>query len=65
MLALALGSVVGAQVASAHSLSISTARVALRDRHLEVQAEWDAFGLVAATPTDGDALDELAVVEPD
>lgn len=38
-------------VALAHTLSISTARVALRDRHIEVMAEWDAFSLVGATPT--------------
>lgn len=36
---------------AAHTLAEGTARVSLRDGHLEVQAEWDLFLLAAATPT--------------
>lgn len=36
---------------AAHSLPDGTARVSLRDRHVEVQGEWDLFLLADATPT--------------
>jgi hypothetical protein len=48
---LCLGAWLASAAAEAHTLSISTTRVVLRDRHIEVQAEWDAFALVDATPT--------------
>ena len=37
--------------ATAHALDVGTARVTLRDEHVEVLAEWDLFLLVEATPT--------------
>lgn len=61
ILVFALGGVSTALPASAHTLSISTARVVLRQNHLEVQAEWDAFGLVAMSPTDVATLPEAAL----
>lgn len=48
---------------SAHPLSVSTARVALRDGHVEVQAEWDVFLLLAATPTDVATMPEPALAD--
>jgi hypothetical protein len=37
--------------ASAHELDEGTARITLRDDHVDVVAEWDLFLLVDATPT--------------
>lgn len=37
--------------AQAHALDVGTARVTLRDAHVEVIAEWDLFLLVEGTPT--------------
>lgn len=48
----------GAEV-SAHDLHEGTARVTLRDDHLEVTADWDVLPLTGATPT------ELAVATDD
>jgi hypothetical protein len=38
--------------ARAHSLDEGTARITLRDEHVEVTAEWDIFLLVDRSPTD-------------
>jgi len=38
-------------VAGAHALDVGTARVTLRDAHVDVIAEWDLFLLVEGTPT--------------
>ncbi len=37
--------------ASAHALDVATARVTLRDAHVDVIAEWDLFLLVEGNPT--------------
>lgn len=37
--------------ASAHTLDVSTSKVALRDDHVEISAEWDVFLLLAGSPT--------------
>lgn len=50
-LALAASLLVLAPAAAAHELSEGTARVTLRDGHLEVAADWDLYPLVDADPT--------------
>jgi hypothetical protein len=49
--AIALASLLLASRSRAHALDTNTARVSLRDEHLEVSAEWDVFAAADATPT--------------
>jgi hypothetical protein len=55
----ALGIVLAAAPAAAHTLDTGTARVSLRDAHLEVHAEWDVFAAADTTPT------ALAIATPE
>lgn len=57
--AAALSIVAWASAAEAHAPDVSTARVTLRDEHVEVVAEWDLFPLVGRSPT------ELATMSED
>jgi hypothetical protein len=51
VLGVALGLLLAPAAAHAHALDVATARVSLRDEHLEVQAEWDLFLLLELDPT--------------
>lgn len=47
--------------AVAHPLEEGTARITLRDGHVDVVAEWDLFALVAAPPTTVATCDETTL----
>lgn len=62
-MAFQLGALLVGASAAAHPLEEGTARVSLRDDHVEVLVDWDVFRLVDAAPTAVATSDDAALME--